>query len=203
MERRKARTRESLIDAASELLARPTQSEVSVQQITDLADVGVGSFYNYFDNKEQLYDAAILASLENYGILFDSVTQGIADPAERFAAGVRMTVRLRSTHSQMTLILMNRGLRYMNTSVGLAPRALRDLEAAESAGRLNFPSLRYALACTTGSILGVLQLHEDDRTEELTALSDQLAFSLLRMFGMDKRQAERLSRKELRPPVAH
>jgi len=36
---------------------------ITVLEITQAADVGMGSFYNYFETKEQLFDAA----LENHG----------------------------------------------------------------------------------------------------------------------------------------
>ena len=50
LDRRKARTRSALIAAAREMLASRDPAEVTIQEITEAADVGFGSFYNHFDS---------------------------------------------------------------------------------------------------------------------------------------------------------
>ncbi len=42
-----------------------------VLEITQAADVGMGSFYNHFDSKEQLFQAAINEVLDAHGALLD------------------------------------------------------------------------------------------------------------------------------------
>ena len=51
LDRRKARTRQALIDAAVRLIAEGRGERASIQEITDAADIGFGSFYNHFDSK--------------------------------------------------------------------------------------------------------------------------------------------------------
>ncbi|MEI2809643.1 MAG: hypothetical protein V9F00_05425 [Nocardioides sp.] len=46
-ERRRAKTRAALIGAAQQLIAED-RTNVAVLEITELADVGLGSFYNHF-----------------------------------------------------------------------------------------------------------------------------------------------------------
>lgn len=53
LERRKQRTRAALIQAAQALIAEG-KLNVPVLEITQAADVGMGSFYNHFDSKEAL-----------------------------------------------------------------------------------------------------------------------------------------------------
>ena len=55
LDRRKARTRQALIDAAVRLIAEGRGDRASIQEITEEADIGFGSFYNHFDSKEQLF----------------------------------------------------------------------------------------------------------------------------------------------------
>ena len=57
LDRRKARTRDALIRAAQTLIAEG-RTNVPIVEITQVADVGMGSFYNHFESKEQLFDAA-------------------------------------------------------------------------------------------------------------------------------------------------
>ena len=55
LDRRRARTRQALIGAAARLIAEGRGERASIQEITEEADIGFGSFYNHFDNKEQLF----------------------------------------------------------------------------------------------------------------------------------------------------
>ena len=57
-ERRRARTRAALVSAALGFLVEG-RTDVAVQEITEAAGVGQGSFYNHFVSKEALYDAAL------------------------------------------------------------------------------------------------------------------------------------------------
>ena len=53
-ERRKAATRARIVDAALELLSRQEYNDTTIEQITEAADVGKGTFFNYFPAKEHL-----------------------------------------------------------------------------------------------------------------------------------------------------
>lgn len=54
LERRKARTRAAILDAANTLFHQQGYQETSIQQIAELADTGVGTVYGYFSGKEQI-----------------------------------------------------------------------------------------------------------------------------------------------------
>ena len=45
-----------------------------VLEITQAADVGMGSFYNHFDSKEELFEAAVADVLDAHGALLDQLT---------------------------------------------------------------------------------------------------------------------------------
>ena len=67
------RTRAALIGAAQSFMAAG-KLNVPVLEITQAADVGMGSFYNHFDSKEQLFQAAINEVLDAHGALLDRLT---------------------------------------------------------------------------------------------------------------------------------
>lgn len=58
-ERKKEETRKKLIEAAADLFRRQGFANTAVDQITEAADVGKGTFYNYFDTKEAVVTAYI------------------------------------------------------------------------------------------------------------------------------------------------
>ena len=136
LDRRKARTRGALIAAAREMLASRDPAEVSIQEITEAADVGFGSFYNHFDSKAELFDAALAEAMEELGQLLDDVTRDIDDPAQVFATAIRITARLPKTHPQLAKIVLRTGLPYLTTEQGLTRPSHVDRAADELAVNL-------------------------------------------------------------------
>src|SRR4051812_19502886 len=106
LDRRKARTREALIDAAVTLIAEGRGERASIQEITDTADVGFGSFYNHFESKEQLFSTASERLLERWGETIDHACAGMTDPAEIFAMSFRISGRLGVTNPAMAQFLI-------------------------------------------------------------------------------------------------
>ncbi|ORM37887.1 TetR/AcrR family transcriptional regulator [Williamsia sp. 1135] len=201
LERRKARTRAALVDAACDLLATPQGTEARISDITNRADVGLGSFYNHFASKSELFEVAISTVLELHGRLFDEACAGLDDPAEVFAAGVRMTLRMRVTHPKVAHTMIQVGFRYLDSPEGLAPRAYRDLEAAAASGRLDIDNTAMAVACTAGALFGCIHLLEHDSSLDTDSVADDLAASLLTMFGLTKSEAREVSRRPLNQPT--
>ena len=199
LDRRKARTRAALVAAARGLLAHRDPAEVSIQEITDAADVGFGSFYNHFGSKQELFDAAVGEVLEEHGAMLDGITAGIEDPAEVFATAVRMTARFPKTQPQIAKIIERTGLDYLANPDGLAPRARRDLKMAQAAGRFDIADLDVALACTAGGLFAVLHLASATGAgpRAIDRAADQLAVNLLRMFGLPAEEADRISQRRL------
>src|SRR5246127_2030612 len=145
LERRKQRTRAALVKAAQRLIAEG-KVNVPVLEITRAADVGMGSFYNHFDSKEQLFEAAITDVLDAHGAMLDRLTESMDDPAETFATSFRLTGRLFRHRPRESEILLANGPLLLSSDRGLAPRALRDIKAAADAGRFKVDDPELALA---------------------------------------------------------
>ncbi|WP_327238338.1 TetR/AcrR family transcriptional regulator [Streptomyces sp. NBC_01317] len=194
-ERRRAHSRRALISAARRILAETGDTAVSIQQISERADVGFGTFYNHFDTKTALFDAAVADALEEYGQLLDKVTEGIDDPAEVFATSVRLTLQLSATHPEITQIIRFRGLSHVHTDTGLAPRALRDLEIGKASGRFSIDDPEVALSAIGGALIGLLQLNTV--SEIGPGAGEQMAELLLRMLGLPPDEASDLATRPL------
>ena len=199
LDRRKARTRQALIDAAARLIAEGRGDRASIQEITDEADIGFGSFYNHFDSKEQLFQTASEEVLERWGQMIDRASAGITEPAELFAVGLRITGRLGWTHPEIAAFVTGAGLDVLDSSHGLAPRARRDIQAGQATGRFTIPDAEIALSAVTGGLLGLLrtgQRHPERITE---ASVDQLTEALLRLLGVPADEAARIAALPLPP----
>jgi AcrR family transcriptional regulator len=189
-DRRKALTRAALVSGARRLLETRDSGSVSIQEITEAADVGFGTFYNHFESKQDLFAAAIEEVVEEHGAMLDALTADLDDPAEILAASVRMTAQFPITHPNLALIMERTGPRYLTATVGLGPRALRDLRRGKGTGRFSFGDPAVALACTSGAMIAVLHLSlADAGSTSVESAADELAFHLLRMVGLDEDDA--------------
>jgi AcrR family transcriptional regulator len=202
LDRRKARTRQALIDAAVRLIAEGRGDRASIAEITEAADVGFGSFYNHFDSKEQLFRTVSEEVFERWGQLIDRASAGITDPAERFAAGTRISGRLGWTHPDIAGFLTGAGLDALDMPGGLAPRALRDIRAGQAAGRFTVPDPEIALSAVAGGLLGLLRLCQRHPGRVTEATVDQLAEAELRLLGVPAGEAARLTALPLPPMEA-
>ncbi|MGW6463630.1 TetR/AcrR family transcriptional regulator [Streptomyces rubiginosohelvolus] len=194
-ERRRAQTRQALIGAARQIMAEQGDTDVSIQVIADRADVGFGTFYNHFETKDALFDAAVADALEEYGQLLDAATAEIDDTAEVFAASVRLTLRLAASHPEITEILRFRGLQHVHSGTGLGPRALRDLEVGKASGRFAITDARVALGAVGGIVLALVQLGATSGTD--AAAGEETAELVLRMLGLPAAEARELATKPL------
>ncbi|HTJ68451.1 MAG TPA: TetR/AcrR family transcriptional regulator [Actinospica sp.] len=194
-ERRRAHTRNALVKAARQILAETGETNASIQEIAERADVGFGSFYNHFETKTALFDAAVADALDEYGQLIDDVTGDIEDPAELFAASIRLTLRLAALHPEITQILRLRGLQYVHADVGLGPRALRDLVKGRESGRFRIDDPVIALSAVGGAVIGLLQLNTVAALD--ARAGEQMAELVLRMLGLPLDEAHELAARSL------
>ncbi|MCT7660350.1 TetR/AcrR family transcriptional regulator [Mycobacterium deserti] len=198
--RRKQRTRGALLQAAQAFIAAG-KLNAPILEITQAADVGMGSFYNHFESKDDLFAAAVTDVLDSQGDLLDQLTETLTDPAERFACRYRLCGRLFRQQPQESRIMLSIGLSLLSSDRGLAPRAKRDIVAASNAGRFKVHDPDIALAVAGGALLGLGQLLLEQPDRDDAHATDEVARDVLRLFGMTARQAQQLTSQPL-PDIA-
>ncbi len=196
LERRKMRTRAALISAAQSFIAAG-KFNVPVLEITQAADVGMGSFYNHFDSKDQLFQAAVNEVLDQLGALLDTLTAEDEDPAETFARSFRLIGRLFRRRPEMSRVLLNSGLTMISADRGLAPRALRDIDVAARAGRFTVDDPVLALSLAGGALMGLGQLLNDHPERDDAAAADSATRGVLMMFGVSAAEAAEICDRPL------
>ncbi len=104
--RRRARTRADLLAAARTVFAARGYHEASIAEITELADVGVGTFYLHFRDKE-----AVLATLIEEGLreMMEQVTAAVAQrpPEQRLALFIRAFFQHAAARRDLFQILLS------------------------------------------------------------------------------------------------
>jgi AcrR family transcriptional regulator len=196
LERRKKHTRAALIRAAQAVIATGN-TNVPVLDITEAADVGLGTFYNHFVSKEELFEAAVTDVLDTHGTLLAHLTASIEDPAETFACSFRLTGRLFRLRPQESQILLTNAAEFLFAERGLAHRARQDILDAVAAGRFHVNDADRAVAVAGGAMLGLGALLREQPDRDDAEEADAVTKDVLRMFGMTAREAQRLCQRPL------
>ncbi|ETW23356.1 TetR family transcriptional regulator, partial [Mycobacterium gastri 'Wayne'] len=154
-------------------------------------------FYNHFDSKEELFQAAVNEVLDAHGALLDAIAELSEDPAETFARSFRLTGRMFRRRPEESSIVLSHGLDLITSDRGLAPRSRRDIAAAAAAGRFDVEDPQLAMAVAAGALLGLGQLLCDQPERDAAQATDEVAENLLRLFGMPADEAHRLCLRPL------
>lgn len=206
--RRKRETRERLLDAAFRLMAERGMDAVAINEITEAADVGFGSFYNHFDSKDAVYREVIRGAFDSFADALDELVAVIADPAEVVAVSIRHTLLRARRDPRWGHLLLREGLSPRATSAGLAPRLLRDIEKGVARGRFKVPDPKLTFVVVGGGVLAAiateLQLAAGDPAAiarfgraGASDIPERTAAVLLHALGLTFAQAEAVARRPL------
>ena len=193
--RRREQTRRKLLDAARALFARQGVENTRINEITEEADVGFGSFYNHFDSKEAIVEAVLSETIAAQGAAIESVTAGLDDPAEVVAAAHRYFVNLARSDPDWGWLLIRLDTSQRISLQALAPFARRDVERGIHAGRFQVANTRVALYGTGGALLLVMR---DVLDGEAPMNADRYhAEGVLRMLGLSAQDAAEVARRPM------
>jgi len=130
--RRRERTRAVLLLAARKVFAERGYHEASIAEITQMADIGVGTFYLHFRDKDEAFNTLLD---EGFRSLRDSVAAAVTQQAKGPILPLLVTTVFRYAYEQRDLFqiaLTGQGARAFRAQAALA-EALTQL--FESAGR--------------------------------------------------------------------
>ncbi|MCX7925278.1 MAG: TetR family transcriptional regulator [Fimbriimonadales bacterium] len=107
-ERRREKTRQRLIEAALALMQKKPFDQVTVEEITELADVAKGTFFTYFPTKEHLLHAYIRDMTDEVYEFLDALQPENAPSQWEVLRQVMLFIAQRDSHSvQITRSIMN------------------------------------------------------------------------------------------------
>jgi AcrR family transcriptional regulator len=159
----------------------------------------MGSFYNHFDSKEQLFETAVARRARRPRSALDRLTASIEDPAETFATSFQLTGRLFRQRPQESEILLANGPALLSSERGLAPRATR-YQGRGHAGEVlqggpGRPGTRTAMA--GGALLGLGTLLREDRDRDDAPAAATVTEHVLRLFGLTADEAHSICQHPL------
>ncbi len=163
-------TRRALIEAAAYVVGKYGYAEASIARITQHANVAQGTFYNYFETRQALFD-----------ILLPELGRDLIE-----------FVRARVAGSRTTLEMEERGFRAFFEYLAENPGFYRILNEAETmapiAHRRHFEALTrgYVTALRRGLARGELGSFEESELETIVYLLMAARSYLTLRFGLDR-----------------
>jgi len=192
-ERRRRRNRQALIEAGYQIMTQKGIDAATMAEITELADMGAGTVYNYFASKDELAMAIMEQVMDRLSQRIEAVTNNFTDPAQVYAFGIR-NVMIAATTDQRWRWLMRRseviaGAMYRV----MGPYAIRDIRNAVLAGRYRVEDPELAWRQATHAIVG-FSLAVCDKSI-LPAKMDEAVVNLLGMVGVRRGEAWEIARR--------
>lgn len=186
-DRRRLRTRAALLEAGRRLFSERGVGGVTIQQITEAADVAKGSFYNHFESREDLQRAAAAAALEQIGAALDqNVEQRERDPARIIATSLLSTLRACLADPALGgFLLQNEDV--VEFADAILVRGRRDLIRGRRSGRFDIQDVEVLMAAIAGAGQGVLRARL--RGELKAAAETRFIALVLRMLGLEADEA--------------
>ncbi|MBX3065291.1 MAG: TetR/AcrR family transcriptional regulator [Anaerolineae bacterium] len=157
-ERRKQRTRDQLKAAVMALILEKGYEEVSIQDITDRADLGRGTFYVHFQDKEDLVWSTLN---EEFNQLFEEInTRHLGEKSPRYEFLVWLTMfEYAGDHADLFRILVgSQGSARLQQRIEdyLAELMLQGIEAGECFPQFQTPPLVLARTLTGGVVSAIM-----------------------------------------------
>jgi hypothetical protein len=84
-QRRRHRNRQALIEAGYQIITQKGIDAATMSEITELADVGAGTVYNYFASKDELAMCIMEQVMDRLSQRIEAVTNNFTDPAQVYA----------------------------------------------------------------------------------------------------------------------
>lgn len=194
--RQKQNTRSALIKAAFSVMARKGVDATTINDITEAADVGFGSFYNYFSSKEDVHEVVTGEVLERIGNYIDDTVGYISDPWELLASALRLFVETMLLNPDLAQFAIRMSVRPGHKHTQISERLYRDIgRAMESGGPRIADPVTVTYAVGGANLFMVMALLTGDFPA--ANASNRIAAAGLRILGLSEDEIARLLSKPL------
>lgn len=199
LQNRQAKTRSRLLEAAYKLMSKKGVNDIAIQEITDLADVAFGTFYNYFESKDDIAGQVLDCVI---GALGDRNVEanreaGVSDPVLIVANSVRLVAREMMQNPIWRWWVQRPDLVVGRMRDGFKPFGLYDMDKAievglyQIAGDDQETAWSFLIWLLAGGIKDILDGRRPPSAEGL------IAESIMRVMGVDRDKAQIVSKQPL------
>lgn len=184
-ERRRHRRRQLLIDAARQVIADKGVASLTISDVTETADVAVGSFYTYFADKNELIEAAVWEDLQRLGDPNLPELQG-QPPLNRAQIMLEQTYRFVEKHRHLMQAVFGAGSTPDHFHRGLSMVEARVAIGLRLQTQLPDEAISWLSALLAGMLVGGIRYaltHPETTVPEMTARTMRLITPLQTLIG--------------------
>lgn len=194
---KRERTRLNLLEAAYRVFAQKEMDAVTIDDIIAEAGVARGTFYNYFQTREDVLKAvaASLSDAMNQQIWVQSTD--LADPAERMAIALRQFLHQARRDATWGWVIVRIGLVAAPLSETIERGVMSDLEAGIRLNRFQVDSIQAAMDLVLGTGLMAMRSILDRQTSPNHP--EQITQLILKTLGVPEAEAQVIAFKVLEP----
>lgn len=197
-ERQRLRTRRLLLDAGRTLIAAKGVAGLRIQEITEQADIALGSFYNYFASKDELLEAVITESLSDLASATITNVSDDTDPAAVVALANLRFIRLAYDEPDFARLVVNIGHSEALFGDAVHPHARIAVERGIESGRFVVADIEVLLTAVIGGAFALIREILDGRHGPT---ADQaFARHVLASLGVPPDEAEAVVVRAVRAP---
>ena len=151
-DRRRLQTRAALIAAARQVFGAKGVEAATIQEITDVADVAKGSFYNHFPDAGAILRAVVEETLAELGSSLETLTAPLRDDAARVVSvSLRHTLRLSAEDRAIGWFVLRATDLLEPGEIALGVHGRRDLQSGVNSGRFHCDDLELMITIIAGS----------------------------------------------------
>jgi len=184
-----------LIDAARRVMARKGIEAATINEITEEADVGFGSFYNYFKTKEELARAVFVAQNLELGEQFDLLNLNVHDPRQKLSHNILRGAEKAREDPVFGWFQLHAITALQDVRSAFWGRMMTNLELGLKEGKYTFRDIKITGNTVFGAIFAlhraILEGHADEAAER------QVVELVMRMLGVPLDEAAALAREAL------
>lgn len=196
---RAQRTRNALISAGFDLVARKPIDAIAIDEFVAVAGVAKGSFFNHFEDKQAF--AAALAAEVRLELESDvrRANDGIANPLERIARGLVVCARFAHANHKRTAVLLRSSSGVADRTHPLNEGISRDFDEAAREGMIGNEARDSGVLFWLGLCQALMAyLAENERAlPDMGARTGEMLYLGLSGLGLDPSRAAAMTHEAL------
>ena len=195
VERRKLDTRARILSAAETLMRNQPIDSITIQNITESADVGHGSFYLHFKSKYEVLIPIIQKTAQENDDKVRMITSDTTDPAEIVAVSARHMGRMILSDDLWQWTLKHAAVPIMEMQNAFGRFGERDFENGVRTGRFQVNDADVVGSFALGGYVSCIMsaLDKDNSAQRI----DNGVEIMLRAVGLTIKEANELAHKPL------
>jgi AcrR family transcriptional regulator len=191
-------TRKALLDAARDLVFEKGHDRISIQEVTNRARVATGTYYNYFDSKQDVFMAVARDLQDQLAADLETTRESIKDPAMMVAVTLKYYFYQCLDNQEWREFTRYTRLSHLSLEQPVEAR-IEDIQRGVKGGRFKVDDVHFTESLIRGMVRHVNSAIDKGHVGRNAI--DYAIRSILQMLGLPEIVSRALTQTSL-PPIA-